>query len=68
MEKTINIEGMTCGGCSSRLEKVLNAIDGIDAKVSHEDGKAMVKIDEKITDDILKNAVENAGFTVIEIV
>lgn len=67
MEKIIDIEGMSCGGCSSRLERVLNAIDGIDAKVNHETGKAIINAADNISDDILKNAVENAGFTVIEI-
>ena len=67
MEKIINIEGMSCGGCSSRLERVLNAIEGVNAKVSHEDGNAVVQIENTITDDVLKNAVENAGFTVINI-
>lgn len=67
MEKIINIEGMSCGGCSSRLERVLNAIDGVDAKVSHEDGTAVVQIDESVTDGVLKNVIENAGFTVIDI-
>lgn len=64
MEKIINIEGMSCGGCSSRLERVLNAINGVNAKVSHEDGKAIIQIEDAITDDILKAAIENAGFTV----
>lgn len=67
MKKVITIEGMSCEGCSSRLERVLNAINGVDAKVSHKDGNAILEINETISDDILKNAVENAGFTVVQI-
>ena len=40
-EVKLNIEGMHCTGCSKRLEKVLNNVDGVeDAKVSLEEKKA----------------------------
>ncbi len=43
----LNIEGMHCTGCSTRLEKVLNNVDGVeDAKVSLEEKKADIKYDE----------------------
>ena len=32
-EKIIKIEGMACGHCSARVEKALNAIDGVSATV-----------------------------------
>ena len=31
---TYNITGMTCDGCRTKVEKTLNAIDGVEAKVS----------------------------------
>ena len=46
-EVKLNIEGMHCTGCSTRLEKVLNNVDGVeDAKVSLEEKKADIKYDE----------------------
>lgn len=63
-EIKLNIEGMHCEGCSTRLQKVLNNQDGVeDAKVSLEEKEAIIKYDESQTNvDSLKEAVEDAGF------
>ena len=60
----LNIEGMYCTGCSTRLEKVLNNVDGVeDAKVSLEEKKADIKYDEtQVSEKELIEAVEDAGF------
>ena len=34
MIHTYNISGMTCDGCRTKVEKTLNAIDGVAAEVS----------------------------------
>ena len=66
-EIKLNIEGMHCTGCSTRLEKVLNNIDGVEsAKVSLEEKKADIKSDEaQVNESELKEAIEDAGFKVI---
>ena len=63
-EVKLNIEGMHCTGCSTRLEKVLNNVDGVEsAKVSLEEKKADIKYDEtQISEKELIEAVEDAGF------
>lgn len=63
-EVKVNIEGMHCTGCSTRLEKVLNNVDGVeDAKVSLEEKKADIKYDEtQVSEKELIEAVEDAGF------
>ena len=63
-EVKLNIEGMHCTGCSTRLEKVLNNVDGLeDAKVSLEEKKADIKYDEtQVSEKELIEAVEDAGF------
>lgn len=63
-EVKLNIEGMHCTGCSTRLEKVLNNVDGVeDAKVSLEEKKADIKYDEtQVNEKELIEAVEDAGF------
>ena len=39
----LGIDGMTCAACATRLEKVLNRIDGVEAAVtSHPSGRASV--------------------------
>ena len=55
---------MHCTGCSTRLEKVLNNLEGVEtAKVSLEEKKATIKYDEtKINIENIKEAIEDAGF------
>ena len=66
MEKTMKIEGMMCPHCSGRVKKVLEAIDGVDeATVSHETGTAVVRMSKSVADDALRQAVEDAGYTVL---
>ena len=63
-EVKLNIEGMHCTGCSTRLEKVLNNVDGVEgAKVSLEEKKVDIKYDEtQVSEKELIEAVEDAGF------
>lgn len=63
-ETNLKIEGMHCAGCSTRLEKVLNNLEGVEiAKVSLEKKKATIKYDEtKINIESIKEAIEDAGF------
>ena len=66
-EVKLDIEGMHCTGCSTRLEKVLNNVDGVEgAKVSLEEKKADIKYDEtQVSEKELIEAVEDAGFKAI---
>ncbi len=63
-ETNLKIEGMHCAGCSTRLEKVLNNLEGVEtAKVSLEEKKATIKYDEtKISLENIKETIEDAGF------
>ena len=60
----LKIEGMHCAGCSTRLEKVLNNLEGVEqAQVSLQEKKATIKYDEnKISLESIKEAIEDAGF------
>lgn len=66
-QRTISIEGMSCGHCSARVEKALNALEGVTAKVDLAAKKATVSFTNETTDDQLKKAVEDAGYEVVEI-
>lgn len=63
-EIILNIEGMHCTGCSNRLTKVLNNIEGVEsAEVSFETKKATIKYDEsKVSVETIKAEIEEAGF------
>ena len=64
MKKTIKIEGMMCSHCTGRVDKALNAMDGVTATVSLEDKAAYVTVDGAVTDEELKKAVVDAGYEV----
>ncbi|MGB9663596.1 MAG: heavy metal translocating P-type ATPase [Ignavibacteria bacterium] len=66
---TLPIEGMTCASCVLRVEKALKKIDGVeDAVVNLATEQAQVKLDPKKVDfEKLKEAVEKAGYSVIEL-
>lgn len=66
MEKMMKIGGMMCGHCSARVKKALEAVEGVqEAEVFHENGSAVVKCNDSVTDAMLKEAVENQGFDVL---
>lgn len=68
MTKTMKIEGMMCPHCEAAVKKALEALDGVDAaEVSHEKGTAIVSMTTAVPDDVLKNAVEEKDYTVLEI-
>lgn len=63
---TLNISGMTCGGCVRSVGNVLKALDGVaKADVSLEKASAVVDYDpDKVGLDQLKRSVEEAGFEI----
>lgn len=65
--KTLVIEGMRCPHCSARVEKALGELSGVSAKVDLGAKTATVTMKKERTDDELKKAVEELGFTVTEI-
>lgn len=65
--KNLKIKGMSCGHCSARVEKVLNAIDGVEAKVDLETNSATLHLSHAISDTEIKTAVDNIGYEVTEI-
>lgn len=58
---------MSCGHCTARVEKALNAIPGVSASVSLEDKSATVSLSGNVTDDTLRSAVIDAGYEVVSI-
>jgi len=58
------IGGMTCAACSTRLEKVLNRLPGVEARVNLATEKARLRYQPGlVTVDDLVAAVARAGFT-----
>jgi Cu+-exporting ATPase len=58
----LDLEGMTCAACASRIEKKLNRLDGVAATVNFATEQATVDCGEDVTVDALVAAVESAGY------
>lgn len=67
MKKTIEIEGMMCSHCTGRVEKALAALEGVTVHVDLASGSAAVTLSGPVSDDALRKAVEDAGYTVVSI-
>lgn len=61
---TLNIQGMTCGGCAANVERTLKALAGVQqAKVDLAAARATVDYDAaQATPAAMVSAVEDAGF------
>ena len=63
MEKTVKIDGMMCPRCSAKVQKALEALEGVEAAVvSHESGTAVLTMSTPVADAVIKEAVEAKGF------
>lgn len=67
MEITMKIEGMMCGHCEAAVKKALEAIPSVtEAVVSHTEGTAVVKLSEPCDFAVLKKAVEDKDYKVLD--
>jgi len=62
----LDIEGMTCTACARRVEKTLNKVEGVTAYVDFASEKAHLQFLGEIELEVLKQAVETAGYKVGE--
>ncbi|MEA4973944.1 MAG: heavy metal translocating P-type ATPase [Candidatus Metalachnospira sp.] len=67
MKKELIIEGMSCSHCSGRVEKALNGLDGVKAKVDLENKTAFVELTKDVSDAELTKAVTDAGYEVASV-
>jgi hypothetical protein len=68
MKKTIYISGMKCNNCAMKVKNSLMELSQVEkASVNPKSGKAVVKLNEDIEDNILKEAVEKNNYQVTKI-
>ena len=67
MEKTIMVEGMTCGHCEKAVKEALGELVGVNnVEVDLITGKVVVK-GEELEDSKLREAIDEAGYEVASI-
>ena len=62
---TLKVDGMTCGGCATTVERALKETEGVeDAQVNYERGQAVVRYDDrKVTVARLREVIQGTGFS-----
>ncbi|MCL6555341.1 MAG: copper ion binding protein [Burkholderiales bacterium] len=63
---TLDVKGMTCGGCANSVKRVLTAIDGVSlVEVDLNTGRVDVNYDPaRARPEQLKTAIREAGYEV----
>lgn len=62
MKKVVEVNGMSCAHCQATVEKALNALPGVSAKVDLKKKHAVVTLSQEVSDEALRKAVSDAGF------
>ncbi|MFC4389160.1 copper chaperone CopZ [Gracilibacillus marinus] len=68
MEKTLHVQGMTCGHCKMSVEEALQELSGVTkAEVSLEEGTVTVTYNEEaVSSDAMVEAIEEQGYDVTQ--
>ncbi len=65
MKKVMTIEGMMCAHCTGRVQKALEAVEGVKAvTMSLEDKTATLDLEGEVSEEALTKAVTEAGYEV----
>ncbi|MEG0327977.1 MAG: heavy metal translocating P-type ATPase [Erysipelothrix sp.] len=66
-DKTYDITGMTCASCQTHVEKAISGLDGIDhVDVNLMTEQAHVVMNDTVTDETIRKAVEDSGYGIAE--
>jgi len=67
MKKRIYIEGMTCQHCVMRVKKALEDNGCNEVNIDLEKGYAEVVDENNLSDDMIRNIIDEAGYDLIKI-
>lgn len=68
MKKEIIVTGMSCGHCINRVEGALKPLAGVTSvEVQLKEGKVLIGLSQDISDEVLKEAIDEAGYDVVAI-
>ena len=62
-KQIVKVGGMMCEGCVRMVDKTLSALPGVKkADVNLKKKEAVLKVDEPLSKEVIKNALEDAGY------
>jgi len=62
MSNTVQVAGMSCGGCEQNVEDALEALDGVSRADADHRSDSVELVTDGVTDDDIRVAVEDAGY------
>ena len=63
LQRTIDVDGMTCDNCVFKVIRALEKVDGVKiAAASLEKQSAQVGLTENVSDEVLREAINKAGY------
>ena len=66
-ELNLKVDGMRCGGCSARLQRVLEALPQVEScKADHTTKEVVLSLKDALPMERIQKAIEGAGLKVIE--
>lgn len=65
-ETNLIVNGMMCGGCESRVKNAIKNIEGVEnVTADHKTGKVIVISNNEVSEEIIKEALEDIGYEVV---
>lgn len=65
-EIVLNVQGMMCEGCEKRIQNAVSTIEGVETVVAnHITGMVNIKAKENISEELIKEKINDIGFEVI---
>lgn len=66
-EVSVRITDLCCEDCAIRIENAFNRMNGVSAKASHEEKRAVLLLCRELTETEICDVVTNCGFTASEV-
>lgn len=66
-EIVLKVNGMMCGGCENRVKNAVQNIDGVESVTAdHNTGKVVVKTNKEVSENIIKETLEDIGYEIVK--
>ena len=65
-ETNLMVNGMMCGGCENRIKNAIKNIEGVEnVTADHNTGKVIVISNNEVSEEIIKETLEDIGYEVV---
>lgn len=66
-ETNLIVNGMMCGGCENRVKNAIKNIEGVEnVTADYNTGKVIVISDNEVSEENIKEALEDIGYEVMK--